>query len=155
MFFEQTRFLKEDFLKDLFVEQTLLSHNRYFPRNPLLFLEHIRIFQEHLFSHRTYSFSSKPYIVLEHITIIQETPMPRTDTHFPGRYPPSNRYLINRSRWLLSISVGVFIYRKTKIWYPNYTFSFANFTYVYAKKTIILLLVLLLLLLLIFIHKII
>ena len=28
--------------------------------------------------------------------------MPRTHRHFPGRYPLSNRYLVNRSRWLLS-----------------------------------------------------
>ena len=67
----------------LFVEQVLLSHrtDTYFSRNPYFVLEHIRIFQEPLFSHRTdinfpgasifssnrYSFSRKPYLVLEHI----------------------------------------------------------------------------------------
>ena len=28
--------------------------------------------------------------------------MPRTHRNFPGRYPLSNRYFVNRSRWLLS-----------------------------------------------------
>ena len=28
--------------------------------------------------------------------------MLRTHRHFPGRYPLSNRYFVNRSRWLLS-----------------------------------------------------
>ena len=89
----------------LFVEQTLLSHrtDTNFPRNPYLVVEHIRIifrtlyflieqiliFQEALSSSRTH-------------TIFQETPMPRTHRHFPGRYPPSNRYFVKRSRWLLS-----------------------------------------------------
>ena len=31
--------------------------------------------------------------------------MPRTHRHFPGRYPLSNRYFANRSRWLLSYFV--------------------------------------------------
>ena len=31
--------------------------------------------------------------------------MPRTHRHFPGRYPLSNRYFANRSRWLLSKKV--------------------------------------------------
>ena len=31
--------------------------------------------------------------------------MPRTHRHFPGRYPLSNRYFVNRSRWLLSIKL--------------------------------------------------
>ena len=31
--------------------------------------------------------------------------MPRTHRHFPGRYPLSNRYFVNRSRWLLSNTV--------------------------------------------------
>ena len=68
-----------------------LSHrtDTNFPRNPYLVLEHIRIFQEPLFCYRTH-------------TIFQETPMPRTHRHFPGRYPLSNRYFVNRSRWLLS-----------------------------------------------------
>ena len=69
MFFEQTRIFQEGLSKRhvfsrrfyLFVEQTLLSHqtDTNFHRNPYLVLEHIRIFQEPLFSHRT-------------------------DTHFPG-----------------------------------------------------------------------
>ena len=86
-----------------------------FFQKPYLVLEHIQIFQEPLFSHRTdinfpgdsifssnkYSFSRKPYLVLEHI-IFQESPIPRIDWYFPGRYPLSNRYFDNRSRWLLS-----------------------------------------------------
>ena len=69
MFFEQTRIFQEGLSKRyvfsrrfyLFVEQILLSHRTdiNFPRNPYLVLEHIRIFQEPLFSNRT-------------------------DTHFPG-----------------------------------------------------------------------
>ena len=128
MFFEQTRIFQEGLSKRhvfsrrfyLFVEQTLLSHrtdinisqkplfspqthtnfpgasifssNRYsFSRKPYLVLEHLR-------------FSRRPYLVLEHIGIFQEPPMPRTHRHFPGRYPLSNRYFANRSRWLLSIN---------------------------------------------------
>ena len=56
----------------LFVEQTL-SHrtDTNFPRNPLV-LEHIRIFQEPLFSHRTdINFQE---LLFSH----------RTDIHFPG-----------------------------------------------------------------------
>ena len=63
MFFEQTRNFQEGLSNRrvfsrrayLFVEQTLLSHrtDTNFPRNPYLVLEHIRIFQEPLFSHRT------------------------------------------------------------------------------------------------------
>ena len=98
----------------LFIEQTLLSHqtDTNFPRNPYLVLEHIRIFQEPLFFHRTdirfpgsprtHTIFQKTLSNLQTHTIFQETPMPRTDTHFPGRYAPSNRYFINRSRWLLS-----------------------------------------------------
>ena len=67
----------------LFVEQTLLSQRKdtNFPRNTYLVIEHIRIFQEPLFSleqisifqeplfsfRSRYSFSRKPYLVLEHI----------------------------------------------------------------------------------------
>ena len=93
MFFEQTQIFQESLSKRnvfsrkfyLFVEQTLLSHrtDTNFPRNP--------------------------YLVLEHIQIFQETPMPRTHRHFPGRYPLSNRYFVNRSRWLLSNRVLVVI----------------------------------------------
>ena len=63
MFFEQTRIFQEGYSKRhvfsrkfyLFVEQTLISHRTHtnFPRNPYLVLEHIQIFQEPLFSHRT------------------------------------------------------------------------------------------------------
>ena len=31
---------------------------------------------------------------------------PRTDRHFPGKYPPSNKYFSNRSRYLLSKLTG-------------------------------------------------
>ena len=79
MFFEQTQIFPGGLIEKtcfsrrfyLFVEQTLLSHRTdiNFPRNPLyLVLEHIRIFQEPLFSPRTHKrFSRRPYLVLEHI----------------------------------------------------------------------------------------
>ena len=112
LFFEQTRIFQEGYSKwhvfsrrfYLFVEQTLLSHrtDTNFPRNPYLVLD-------------TYSFSRSLYFIIEQIlifqealsslrthTYFQETPMPRTHRHFPGRYPLSNRYFVNRSRWLLS-----------------------------------------------------
>ena len=49
---------------------------------------------------RQISFSRKPYLALEHIKFSRrpEIPMPRTQRHFPGRYPLSNRYFVNRSR---------------------------------------------------------
>ena len=123
MFFEQTRIFQEVYLKRhvfsrrfyLFVEQTLLSHrtDTNFPRNPYLVLEHIRIFHEPIFSHRTdthfpgsHTSPRTPMIFQETLsspqthTIFQETPMPRTHRQFPGRYPLSNRYFVNRSRWL-------------------------------------------------------
>ena len=125
MFFEQTRIFQEGLSKRhvfsrrfyLFVEQTFLSHrtDTNFPRNPYLVLEHIRIFQEPLLCHRTdnhfpgsLSSPRTPTIFQETLssprthTIFQETPMPRTHRHFPGRYPLSNKYFVNRSRWLLS-----------------------------------------------------
>ena len=126
LFVEQTRIFQEVLSKRhvfsrrfyLFVEQTLLSHrtDTNFPRNPYLVLEHILIFQEPLFSHRTDTHFSgialssprTPTIFQETLssprthTILQETPMPRTHRHFPGEYPLSNRYFVNRSRWLLS-----------------------------------------------------
>ena len=50
-----------------------------------LVLEHIQIFQEPLFSHRTDThFPGKPYLVLEHIRFSRRS---YPDTHFPGRYP--------------------------------------------------------------------
>ena len=128
----------ESFFKEvLSVRRTdLLSHrtDTNFPRNPYLVLEHIRIFQEPLFCHRTVlifqealsspptptifqetlSSPRTPTIFQETLssprthTIFQETPMPRTHRHFPGRYPLSNRYFVNRSRWLLSLVVNLF-----------------------------------------------
>ena len=69
MFFEQTRIFHEGLSKrHVFQGGSICSSNRHyylieqiliFPRNPYLVLEHIQIFQEPLFSHRT-------------------------DTHFPG-----------------------------------------------------------------------
>ena len=59
LFVEQTRFSRRVYL---FVEQILI-----FPGNPYLVLEHIRIFQEPLFSNKQYSFFRKLYLVLEHI----------------------------------------------------------------------------------------
>ena len=88
----------------LFVEQTFLSHrtDTNFPQNPYLVLEHIRIFQEPLFCHRTHTIFQETLSSPRTHTIFQETPMPRTHRHFPGKYPLSNRYFVNRSRWLLS-----------------------------------------------------
>ena len=56
----------------------LIEQNTNFPRNPYLVAEHIRIFQ--------------PYLVLEHVL-------------FSRKVPPSNRYFVNRSRWLLSLRI--------------------------------------------------
>ena len=111
MFFEQTQIFQEGLSKRhvfskrfyLFVEQTLLSHrtDTNFPRISNLVLKHIQIFQEPLFFHRTdTNFPGSPSSPRTH-TIFQETPIPRTDTYFPGRYPPSNRYFIDRSWWML------------------------------------------------------
>ena len=61
-------------------------------------------FQEGLFSHRTYSFSRKPYLVLKHILFfrrplcLKQIGLFQEGTPPP---PPSNRYFVNRSRWLL------------------------------------------------------
>ena len=126
MFFEQTRIFQEGLSKRhvfsrrfyLFVEQTLLSHrtDTNFPRNPYLVLsntyeisrslyfliEQILIFQEALSSPRTPTIFQETLSSPRTHTIFQEIPMPRTHRHFPGRYPLSNRYFVNRSRWLLS-----------------------------------------------------
>ena len=112
MFFEQTQIFQEGLLKRhdflrrsyLFVEQTLLSHrtDTNFPRKPYLVLEHIRIFQEALSSPQTHTIFQKILSSPRTHTIFQETPMRRTHRHFPGRCPLSNRYFVNRSRWLLS-----------------------------------------------------
>ena len=63
MFFEQTQIFQEGLSKRrvfsrrvyLFIKRTLLSHraDTNFARNPYLVLEHVHIFQEPLFSHRT------------------------------------------------------------------------------------------------------
>ena len=88
----------------LFVEQTLLSHrtDTNFPRNPYLVLEHIQIFQEPLFLIKQILIFQETLSSPRPHTIFQETPMPQTDTYFSGRYPLSNRYFANRSRWVLS-----------------------------------------------------
>ena len=88
----------------MFFEQTLLSHrtDTNFSRNPYLVFEHIQIFQEALYSPRAPTIFQKTLSSPRTHTIFQETPMPRTHRHFPGRYPLSNRYFVNRSRWLLS-----------------------------------------------------
>ena len=79
MFFEQTQIFQEGYSKrHVFQGSSICSSNRpyylieqilIFPETLILVLEHIRIFQEPLFSHRTdrYSFSRKPYLVLEHL----------------------------------------------------------------------------------------
>ena len=96
--------------RHVFSRRFICSSNRpyYLIEQILIFPETLISPQTHtnfpipLFSHRTdFNFPGSP-LVLEHIIIFQETPMPRTDRHFPGRYPPSNRYFDNRSRWLLS-----------------------------------------------------
>ena len=120
MFFEQTRIFQEGYSKrHLFQGGSICSSNRpcylieqilIFPRNPYLVLEHIRIFQEPLFSHRTDThfpgklylvlehlrFSRRPYLVLEHIQfsrrllclehigIFQEGTLSRTDISLIG-----------------------------------------------------------------------
>ena len=100
----------------LFVDQTLLSYrtDTNFSSNPYLVLEHICIFQGLLIFYRTYtnfpgasvfssnrySFSRKPYLVLE-LILLSRRPL-CLEQHFPETYPPSNRYFVYRSRWLLS-----------------------------------------------------
>ena len=67
-----------------FIEQileTLIQLPRTHTRSLYFLIEQIFIFQEALSTHQT------------HI-IFQETPIPRTDRHFPGRYHPSNRYFV-------------------------------------------------------------
>ena len=117
VFFEQTQIFQESLSNRhlfsrrvyLFVKQTLLSHrtDTNFTRNPYLVLKHFTNFPIafFIFSSNRYSFFKKLYLFLEHI-IFQETLMPQTDRHFPGRYPSLNRYFVNRSRWLLSIDLS-------------------------------------------------
>ena len=107
----------------LFFEQTILCHrtDTNFPRN--LYLD-------------TYEFSRTLYFLIEQIFIFQEaissprthyfleTPMPRTNRHFPGRYPSSNRYFINRSLWLLSNICTTDLYQYL---YPTTFLSFILF----------------------------
>ena len=74
----------------IFPETLIYSSNTFeFSRSLYFLTEQILIFQEALSSPRTH-------------TIFQETIMPQTHRHFPGRYRLSNRYFVNRSRWLLS-----------------------------------------------------
>ena len=89
---------------------SICSSNR-----PLLFHRTDINFPETLIkSSKTYEFSKNLYFLIEQIFHFPEEtlssprthtifPMPRTDRHFPGRYPPppSNRYFVNRSQWLL------------------------------------------------------
>ena len=119
------KFSRRAYRKDMFFQGgSICSSNRpyylieqilIFPETLNLVLEHIQIFQEPLFSHRTDthfpgspSSPRTPTIFQETLsspqthTVFQEPPMPRTHRHFPGRYPLSNRYFVNRSRWLLS-----------------------------------------------------
>ena len=96
MFFKQTHIFQEGlskqtcfFKEGLSVCQTdhIISSNTYkFSRSLYFLIEQIFIFQEALSSPRT------------HI-IFQETPMPQTDRHFPGRYP--RRTDISLMWWLL------------------------------------------------------
>ena len=78
--------------------------------NYLYFLSRSNVFtisQEGLSVRQTDNFPRNTYFVIEHIRIFQETPIHQTDRHFPGRNPPpplSNRYFVNRSCWLLSLS---------------------------------------------------
>ena len=83
---EKTCFFKEV----LSIRQTgpyyLIEQTYTAKKTLIIVLGQILIFQEALSSPRT-------------PTIFQETPMPRTHRYFPGRYPLSNRYFVNRSRW--------------------------------------------------------
>ena len=93
-----------------------LIDNRYqFSQTPLLVLEHIQIFQEPLFPHRTdinfpgtstfslnrYSFSRKSYLVLGHI-LFSRRPLclEQIGIFKEGTPPPPCGYFLNRSRWL-------------------------------------------------------
>ena len=73
-----------------------------FSRSLYFLIGQILIFQEALSSPRTPTIFQETISSPRTHTIFQETPMPRTHRHFPGRYPLSNRYFVNRSRWLLS-----------------------------------------------------
>ena len=84
--------------KDMFFQEgSVCSSNR-----PYYLIEQILVFQEALSSPRTPTIFQETLSSPRTNTIFQETPMPRTHRHFPGRYPLSNRYFVNRSRWLLS-----------------------------------------------------
>ena len=118
-------FSRRAYRKDMFFKEVLsvrrtdliISSNRYkfsqkplfsprthtnFSRSLYLVLEQILIFQEALFSPRTHTIFQETLSSPRTHTIFQEPPTPRTHRHFPGRYPLSNRYFVNRSRWLLS-----------------------------------------------------
>ena len=92
------KFSRRAIRKDMFFQGgSICSSNR-----PYYLIEQILIFQEALSSPRTPTIFQETLSSPRTHTIFQETPMPRTHRHFPGRYPFSNRYFVNRSRWLLS-----------------------------------------------------
>ena len=72
-------------------------HNTDFPRAAFFSTEQITIFHEAFFEKLTkrYWFSRSTSIATEQITIFHEAlyEYQRTYRLFPGRYPPSNRYL--------------------------------------------------------------
>ena len=79
------------------------QHFYNFPARSLyFFIEQILFFQEALSSPRTPTIFQETLSSPRTHTIFQEPPMARTHRYFPGRYPLSNRYFANRSRWLLS-----------------------------------------------------
>ena len=133
MFFEQTQIFQEGLSKrHVFQGGSICSSNRpyylieqilIYPRNPYLVLEHIHIFQEPLFFHRTdthfpgslspqtpmifqetissprtHTIFSKRSLCLEHIDIFQESTSSRTDIS------------LIRSRWLLSKYKSLYIF---------------------------------------------
>ena len=95
----------------IFPETLIWSSNTYeFSRGLYFLIEQILIFQEALSSPRTPTIFQETLSSPRTHTIFQETPMPRTHRLFPGRYPLSNRYFANRSRWLLSSLLDLLLY---------------------------------------------
>ena len=101
-FSNRHEFSRRSIRKDMFFQGSYIcSSNR-----PYYLIEQILIFQEALSSPRTPTIFQETLSSPQTHTIFQETPMPRTHRRFPGRYPLSNRYFVNRSRWLLSNFIG-------------------------------------------------
>ena len=100
MFFEQTRIFQEGLSK-----RHVFSWRLSVRRTDYYLIEQILIFPETLiYTSNTYKFSRSLYFLIEQILIFQEAlSNPRTPTIFQEG-TPSNRYFVNRSRWLFSAS---------------------------------------------------